>query len=182
MAKLTITRVAELLGDRGRYLVRLDGEPVEEVRYGESVEVDIQPGPREVVVELNRYVTNPISIDVEPEGAYHLQVGSRVSGWIRMFSTVWLGFFPFWSSRIPYDLTLFGTPLVFVFAHEARLGKRLYYLRVMPGTSTSCGTETDPRRRISPAGESDARFSIRWLMIVIAVLAVLLGIDTWLNR
>lgn len=184
MAKLTVTRVSDSLGVLARHRIVVDGEPVEKLSNGQTVQVDIRPGCHEVIVEMNGCKSNPILLEVEPEGVYHLEVGPRLRHRSELFSilwvTAWMGLILFWQSPIPYQLTLYGAPLVFLLAFQARPGVRPFDLRSIPDASSAHGTPA--RLPQFPVHDSDTRISIRWLMIVIALLAVLLGVDVLLSR
>lgn len=184
MAQLTIRRASQFVGLLGGYPIQVDGETVARISDGQAVTIELQPGRREIIAKRFGVRSNPVQIDVVPEGQYRLELGSRLSGWVSLFILGW-PFFPrvtgwVWPSGIPLPVTFGVGPSLIVVIFVLRMGTRTLYLREEPGPTplNFGGTREDE----SPTSEPGMPFPIRLLMLAMAGLAVLLGIDVELAR
>jgi hypothetical protein len=172
MATLTLTRPRRFGDWRRAYDVLVDGQRAAEIECGETVEVDLAPGRHEVMAKMDRHRSNRVEIEVGPGGRCHFEVGSRWSGWQSVLfpaCTMVPLICVFVSGRLSVPLFFLPMGLLFpLWVHSTSVSRQPIYLAEVPAPDAATPT---------PVGPPRPQFTVRWMMIVVAVLAVGLWLD-----
>jgi hypothetical protein len=99
MAKLIFTRGRQYADLLRSYEILIDGVKQASVRAGENVAIELQPGPHEITAAIDWCRSNPLQLDVQPDGHHVLHVGPKLSG-----PRLWRGmlYISIWRDRYLY--------------------------------------------------------------------------------
>jgi hypothetical protein len=81
MATLILTRPRQYVDMLRRYTIIVDGHRRATIRRGQTISLDLPPGRHQVVAKIDWCRSNPVEIEVGPEGRHFLEVGSNLTGW-----------------------------------------------------------------------------------------------------
>jgi hypothetical protein len=108
MAKLIVTRprLGRLWDTKLSFDVLIDGKPAAPIGLGETIAIDLTPGPHQVSARIARVGTQPIVVEPGLDETHRLAVGFNV-GFNKLFTRSWtLGSLPFFvlSAWFLFDL------------------------------------------------------------------------------
>jgi hypothetical protein len=78
-----------------RYAILVDGERVATVGRAQAIELELPAGRHRITATIDWAKGNPVDMEANPEGVYHLEVGSNLGGWRILlaffYATMWPG-------------------------------------------------------------------------------------------
>jgi hypothetical protein len=186
MGKLIVTRRPQLDNALWRYRIIVDGQRGVSIRSEQMVGIELPPGRHEITARIAWCESKPVGIEVVAEDNHVFEVGTWLTGWRLVAIGVVTAPLPIMvtdfarAGSIP--LLYYGAPLAYflpwatlfvlwrdryLFLKQIpSLDKRAKYARVSPGQNFRL-SELPP---IKPWSQ----LSIRWMMIGVAIVAVVL--------
>jgi Tfp pilus assembly protein PilE len=189
MAKLVVNRPRQAADRLRRYRILIDGRVAAMIANGKTAELDLTPGPHRIAVRLDFLRSQPLEIDARRGDAYHFIVGTNLARrrpWkAASFAAAWsplaivslalageiLFIAPFEGSWFrQFLLPMMVLPSLLLLAAMAIWRDRILYLEPIASPDHIGPWVAPSRSRPLPV-----RFTIRGLMIAVAILAILLG-------
>jgi hypothetical protein len=189
MAKLIITRPRRLVNRLRRYRILIDGQVAATIADRNKTELALAPGLHQITARLDILRTQPVEIEVGPEGVHHLRVGSNMDrkGPLR-FALFYLVLAPVLAPlAVPSGGCLFSDPSeaswFSVFMAPMTVLPSLLLLallvswrgRILFVEEISTSDQAVPPEAPRWGQLLRIRITLRGLMVAVAVLAILFG-------
>jgi hypothetical protein len=187
MAKLILTRPRQAVDALRSYCIVIDGDRGVSIQWGQTIGIELPSGRHEVAARIDWCGSHSVPIEAGPEEHHHVEVGSNLAGWHLVLFGFLTGCFLLallstgtgWGDVVLPALPVI--PCVLAIALMTLLRNRYLYLQKIPTVDSTAEPDEvvcDREVRFSelaPVQPFRARFSIRWMMIAVAFLAIVFG-------
>ena len=193
MAQLILTRRKQFLAMSPPYQIVVDDRLEAPILVRQTIGIELPPGHHEVAAKMGTLTSDPIQIDAVLEGSHHFEVGTRVAGWYTVIhllpAVLMIVMLPFLRSNMLVVINFGVLPAVilsfvstFHSMYVTMRGSRLLYFKRLSGSDTPaqggviCDVEFQyaDLQPFQPLKPVRVQFSVRGIMIAVAIVAVVL--------
>ena len=123
MGKLILTRSRDPFPSLSPFQIVIDGRPLASVGRGRTAVIDLPDGHHEVIARCDWCRSNPLEIEVGPQGNNHAEVGSVVVWWYSLLVLFC------WCGHIGWQNIILGLLFLVLFLAPFIILAALFYLR-----------------------------------------------------